>query len=57
MGPGRSGKTYRRIRGAATPKGLEHVRVMRRQDPHTWSEIFLQRSAGVGGALRDNGFG
>ncbi len=33
MGPGRSGRAYRRVRVAATPKGPEHVRVMRRQDP------------------------
>src|SRR5438309_5093982 len=33
MGPGRSGRAYRRVRVAATPKGPEHVRVMRREDP------------------------
>src|SRR6266496_3945641 len=33
MGPGRSGRAYSRVCGAATAKGSEHVRVMRRQDP------------------------
>jgi Domain of unknown function (DUF4288) len=33
MGPGRSGRVYSRVCGAATAKGSEHVRVMRRQDP------------------------
>src|SRR5881409_13642 len=33
MGPGRSGRAYSRVLGAATAKGSEHVRVMRRQDP------------------------
>src|SRR5205807_4564887 len=33
MGPGRSRRAYSRVRGAATAKGSEHVRVMRRQDP------------------------
>lgn len=33
VGPGRSRRAYRRVRGAATPKGPEHVRVTRRQDP------------------------
>src|SRR3989442_14895554 len=33
MGPGRSGRAYSRVCGAATAKGSEHVRVRRRQDP------------------------
>src|SRR5437667_8325374 len=37
MGPWRSGRTYSRVCGAATAKGSEHVRVIRRQDPR-WRE-------------------
>src|SRR5256714_13727605 len=33
MGPWRSGMAYSRVCGAATAKGDEHVRVIRRQDP------------------------
>src|SRR6266571_7898083 len=32
-GPWRSGMAYSRVIGAATAKGSEHVRVVRRQDP------------------------
>src|SRR5947209_10469188 len=34
MGPGRSGARHTGVIGAATGKPREHVRVMRRQDPH-----------------------
>src|SRR2546425_12913437 len=33
VGPWRSGRAYSRVCGAATAKGSEHVRVMRRQAP------------------------
>ena len=34
MGPGRSGRRHTRVIEAATGKPPEHVRVMRRQNPH-----------------------
>src|SRR2546425_12906877 len=43
MGPGRSGRAYRRVRVAATPKGPEHVWVMRRQDPRYFF-LYLKQS-------------
>ena len=39
MGPWRSGRAYSRVCGAATAKGSEHVRVMRRQVPHRESGL------------------
>jgi len=52
MGPWRSGMTYSRVCGAATAKGHEHVRVIRRQDPlHPPSSkgqvIFILRVAAI----------
>src|SRR2546428_4765878 len=45
MGPGRSGRTYSRVCGAATAKGSEHVRATRRQDPLLVSHFSSPRSA------------
>src|SRR3989454_12573505 len=50
MGPGRSGRTYSRVYGAATAKGSEHVRVMRRQDPLIIHAHQVQPVGGGGGA-------
>src|SRR2546425_11480118 len=45
MGPWRSGRAYSRVFGAATAKGSEHVRVMRRQDPHHISSLSIFKTA------------
>ena len=49
MGPGRSGRAYSRVCGAATAKGSEHARVMRRQDPQP------ELLRGLGAAEADEG--
>src|SRR5438093_1379719 len=43
MGPGRSGRAYSRVCGAATAKGSEHVRVIQRQDPRLPKHLLHRR--------------
>src|SRR3989442_3182205 len=45
MGTWRSGRAYSRVFGGATAKGSEHVRVMRRQDPHHISSLSIFKTA------------
>src|SRR3989442_1895518 len=45
MGTWRSGRAYSRVFGGATAKGSEHVRVMRRQDPHHISSLSIFKTS------------